>query len=154
MRVRLRLHPWLAAFALASALALLLPGTGGGRQATLDHPDIILILSDDQSYESVQKMPFLRSVTAPQGRWYRFDNAFINNATCCPSRATILTGLYSHHHGIEATGGTPPYDDSDTIATRLQAAGYETGFIGKYHLGKVGVNVGRTYVCHLGVEPE
>ena len=146
MRVRLRLHPWLAAFALASALALLLPGTGGGRQATLDHPDIILILSDDQSYESVQKMPFLRSVTAPQGRWYRFDNAFINNATCCPSRATILTGLYSHHHGIEATGGTPPYDDSDTIATRLQAAGYETGFIGKYHLGKVGVNVGRTYV--------
>jgi N-acetylglucosamine-6-sulfatase len=108
-------------------------------------PNIILVLSDDQSMESVAKMPYLNSRVTPQGGWYRFNEAFINNATCCPSRATILTGLWSHHHGIESTGGAPPYDDSDTIATRLHAAGYRTGFVGKYHLG-ARAQSGPTYV--------
>jgi arylsulfatase A-like enzyme len=131
--------------ALVALGSLTWPTVGVGAQ--LNRPNIILILSDDQTLESVQKMPYLRSRIAPQGGWYRFDNAFINNATCCPSRATIMTGLWSHHHGIEATGGARAYDDSDTIATRLHAAGYRTGFVGKYHLtSTVTKNAGPTYV--------
>src|SRR4051794_7816564 len=141
-----RLASYSAVVALASAALLTVPTNAlGGTQLT--RPNIILILSDDQSYESIDKMPYLRSRIAPQGGWYRFDNAFINNATCCPSRATIMTGLWSHHHGIEVTGGAPAYDDSDTIATRLHATGYRTGFVGKYHLGtSVTKNAGPTYI--------
>ena len=121
-----------AAITLASPAATVPLGLNGTRGAASmsTHPNIILILSDDQSFDSLQKMPYVRSITPPQGTWYRFDDAFINNATCCPSRATILTGLWSHHHGVEATGGAPAYDDSDTIATRLHSGGYATGFVG------------------------
>src|SRR3954453_20278798 len=139
-----RLASYSAVVALASAVLLTVPTNALGC-TQLTRPNIILILSDDQSYESIDKMPYLRSRIPPQGGLYRFDNAFINNATCCPSRATILTGLWSHHHGLEATGGAPPYDDSDTIATRLHAAGYRTGFVGKYHLG-ARAQSGATYV--------
>jgi N-acetylglucosamine-6-sulfatase len=93
--------------------------------------NVILILSDDQSSTSIPKMPYMRSRTG----WSRFTNAYINNATCCPSRATILTGQWSHHTGVESTGGAPRFDDSSTLATWLRAAGYHTGLIGKYHLG-------------------
>jgi VCBS repeat-containing protein len=97
----------------------------------IDRPNIVLIVTDDQSFESVAKMPYLSS----RSGWYRFDSAFINNATCCPSRATILTGQWSHHHGVETTGGAPRFDDSSTLATWLDGAGYRTGFVGKHHLG-------------------
>jgi N-acetylglucosamine-6-sulfatase len=131
--------------ALVATMPLLSPSHALG-DAPISQPNIILILSDDQSYESIYKMPYLRSRIPPEGGWDRFDDAYINNATCCPSRATILTGLWSHHHGIEQTAGAPPYDDSDTIATRLHAAGYRTGFVGKYHLGSTNVARGPTYV--------
>jgi N-acetylglucosamine-6-sulfatase len=115
-----------------------LASPGSATSGHLQRPNIILIFSDDQSYESVEKMPFLRKRMPPQGGWYRFDRAFIQNPSCCPSRATVLTGQFSHHHGVEGTGQRPAYDDSDTIATRLDAAGYRTSFVGKYNLGKVG----------------
>jgi N-acetylglucosamine-6-sulfatase len=142
-----RLAAYSAVLVALVAVGWLMWPTAVVGSAQLNRPNIILILSDDQSFESVQKMPYLRSRIAPQGGWDRFDNAFINNATCCPSRATILTGLWLHHHLIEATGGAPAYDDSDTIATRLHAAGYRTGFVGKYHLSsRVTPNAGPTYV--------
>jgi arylsulfatase A-like enzyme len=129
-----------AALALTGA-ALLLLAVPSASPAALVRPNIILIMTDDQDYsrETISKMPYLHSRT-PQagGGWYRFDNAFINNPTCCPSRATTLSGQWSHHTGVELTEGVPRFDDSDTIATRLDAAGYRTGFVGKYHLGSTG----------------
>jgi N-acetylglucosamine-6-sulfatase len=142
MRVRQRSRgfPLSAALLVAVAsLAVSLPGSAGTLQAT--PPNIVLILSDDQdgSAMTISKMPYLYSRTPEGGGgWYRFDNAFINNATCCPSRATILRGQWSHHTGVEFTGGAPKFDDADTIATRLHDAGYRTGYIGKYHLGSNG----------------
>jgi len=93
--------------------------------------NIVFVLTDDQSVESVAKMPFVGSY----GKWITFRNAFINNPMCCPSRATIATGLYSHHTGIENNGDRGKFDDSSTIATWLHAAGYRTALFGKYHLG-------------------
>jgi N-acetylglucosamine-6-sulfatase len=78
-----------------------------------------------------------------------FRHAIISDPICCPSRATVLTGKYSHNHGVLANtapeGGAAKFReagrDEDTIATRLKAAGYRTGYFGKYLNGTSGTYV-------------
>jgi N-acetylglucosamine-6-sulfatase len=101
-------------------------------------PSIVFILTDDLDYASAQQLPTVRSQLIEKGT--SFNNAFISDSLCCPSRATILTGLYAHDHGVETNnppkGGFPKFDsegrEEDTIATRLQQGGYETALFGKY----------------------
>src|SRR4051812_14193098 len=76
--------------ALVATMPLLSPSHALG-DTPIPQPNIIPILSGDQAYESNYKKPFLRSPNPPEGCWDRFGDAFINNATCWPSRATILT---------------------------------------------------------------
>jgi arylsulfatase A-like enzyme len=105
-------------------------------QARLDdpRPNIIFVLTDDQPYETVQFMPTVRDVLIKNG--VNFENGFITTPLCCPSRASILTGEYVHNHEVYTDrmplGGAPKLDDSSTIATWLQDAGYRTGYYGKY----------------------
>jgi len=65
-----------------------------------------------------------------------FTNAFVTTSFCCPSRASILTGLYSRHTGVYADsgphGGAPAFKDTSTLATWLHGAGYQTALVGKY----------------------
>ena len=96
--------------------------------------NIVFVLTDDQSFESVAKMPFVSAYP----NWITFENAFINDPVCTPSRATILTGLNSHHTHIENNGDKSNFVDSATLATSLHAAGYRTGLFGKYHEGMHG----------------
>jgi N-acetylglucosamine-6-sulfatase len=96
--------------------------------------NIVFVLTDDQSIESISKMPFVSRYP----KWITFKNAFINDPVCCPSRATIATGLYSHHTRIENNSDRSNFVDSSTIATWLNAAGYRTALFGKYHLGTHG----------------
>ena len=124
----------LAAVALAGCSVLMVGARAAhGAVGRGTKPNILVVLTDDQdaSLETISKMPYLSS----RAGWYRFDRAFVNNPTCCPSRATFLSGQWSHHTGVEYTSSAPRFDDSDTIATRLDAAGYRTGWFGKYHLG-------------------
>ena len=103
-----------------------------------DRPNMIFVLADDLDYASAQKMPNLRSLLAQGGT--SFENAFVSQSLCCPSRATILTGLYAHNSGIKGNkppdGGFEKFRDEgleeDTIAARLQEGGYRTAFFGKY----------------------
>jgi arylsulfatase A-like enzyme len=83
-------------------------------------------------------MPDLRELLTRQG--VSFDNFFVTNSICCPSRATILSGLYTHSHQVytnaDPDGGFRKFyslgEESSTVATWLQAAGYRTVLLGKY----------------------
>ncbi len=65
-----------------------------------------------------------------------FSNSFVPNPLCCPSRASTLTGTYSHTNGVWSNklpyGGFPVFNDESTIALDFQEQGYRTGLIGKY----------------------
>lgn len=90
-------------------------------------PNVVLVLTDDQRPETLDTMPTIDRL-ASQG--VRFENAFATTAVCTPSRASIYSGLYAHHHG--SFGNAQAFDDSDTLAPWLSEQGYATGFFGKY----------------------
>ena len=78
-------------------------------------------------------MPWLQArLEDPTDNWIRFPNGFVNVPMCCPSRASILTGQYAHHHGVTSNRLGEKLDDTKTLATWLDAAGYRTGLFGKY----------------------
>ncbi|MBP6786411.1 MAG: sulfatase-like hydrolase/transferase [Candidatus Promineofilum sp.] len=98
-----------------------------------ERPNIVVIMSDDQDIDSLPVMRHLLSYIG--GGWIRFTNAFANDAKCCPSRTTFLTGQYSHHHGVITNGKGHQLDDAYTLPVWLSSAGYHTGLIGKYLIG-------------------
>jgi N-acetylglucosamine-6-sulfatase len=124
----------LAAALLGLALLVALGASIGGHStsqsqaSTTAKPNVVLVLTDDQSYDALAQMPFVKG----RSDWFRFNNAFFNNPLCCPSRATLLTGLYSHHTGVETNNDGAKLDDSSTLATWLHSAGYRTALVGKY----------------------
>jgi arylsulfatase A-like enzyme len=117
-----------------------LPDTPPDRSpgAMADRMNVIFILTDDQRYDEAGFMnPVLKTPNmdrmATEG--VHFRNAFVTTSLCSPSRASILTGQYMHNHGVvdnnsgfeEGTVFFPQY---------LQAAGYQTAFFGKWHMGE------------------
>ena len=97
-------------------------------------PNIILIMTDDQPHDTVEFMPTVRDVLLKNG--VNFENAFITTPLCCPSRSSILTGMYVHNHKVYTNkaprGGASIFQDDSTVATWMQDAGYHTAFFGKY----------------------
>lgn len=111
----------------------------------LAQPNIVLVLVDDfsmnlmpQVVDGVQTMPALAQM---QAEGMTFDNYFVSDSLCCPSRASIFTGMLPHNTGVltneAATGGgieafTAHGDEAKSFAPILQAGGYKTAFMGKY----------------------
>jgi arylsulfatase A-like enzyme len=102
-------------------------------------PNVVLIVTDDQRWDSLWAMPTVRSELVDEG--VSFSNAFVVNPLCCPSRASILTGDYSHTTRVYKNGGLPNFDEGRTIALALRRAGWRTGFLGKYLNGYAGTRV-------------
>jgi arylsulfatase A-like enzyme len=111
-----------------------------------ERPNFVFVFADDQRYDAmscVQKeqgekgrFPWLKTPNMDRlaDGGVRFRNAFVVNSLCSPSRACFLTGRYSHANGIW-NNTTPFPKDSVTHATLLKAAGYTTGYVGKWHMG-------------------
>jgi N-acetylglucosamine-6-sulfatase len=107
-------------------------------------PNMVFILADDMRKDDLQYMPKTKALLQSTGM--TFENAFVSNALCCPSRATIMRGQYSHNTDVwsnsstdsssTTAGGWQVYqqngNEADNVATRLQGAGYKTGLFGKY----------------------
>jgi N-acetylglucosamine-6-sulfatase len=143
-RPRLRLR---GVILLAAAVAMLSPlALTGADDAqpvsigalTRTNPDVVVIVTDDQRTDTLLSMPSVRRLLVDQGTW--FTEAHVPNSLCCPSRSTILTGLYSHDNGVwtndGSNGGWDAFvkhgNEQRTIALNLQRAGYRTALIGKY----------------------
>jgi len=102
-----------------------------------DRPNIVVILTDDQSFDTLPSnppaMPWLQSqILDRAGEWLRFPNAVISSPLCCPSRATILSGRYAQTTRVFDNDQGYRFDESSTVATWLHDAGYFTGLVGKY----------------------
>ncbi|MEO6167461.1 MAG: sulfatase-like hydrolase/transferase, partial [Chitinophagales bacterium] len=102
----------------------------------ISRPNILVILLDDARYDSFGpnggpdffNTPSINSI-AQEGA--NFKNYFVTTAVCGPSRSTIYTGLYTHHHGCVENGDSPN-PGLTYVSSILQDAGYYTGFIGKW----------------------
>jgi N-acetylglucosamine-6-sulfatase len=128
-------RPALCAVAALVVVGCLAPAHAAlAQEPSADRPSILLIVTDDQRWDTLWAMPEVRRSLVGAG--VTFTNAFTTSPLCCPSRASILTGAYPHTTGVYTQGlplgGSKAFDDSTTIATELDDAGYTTGYFGKY----------------------
>lgn len=103
-------------------------------------PNIVFIMVDDMRNDDLKYLPEVRRLIRDHG--VRFTNSFSPYPLCCPARASVFSGLYSHNHGVysvEADYGFHSFDDRQTLATMLRRAGYATVYLGKY-LNRYGVD--------------
>jgi arylsulfatase A-like enzyme len=116
------------------------PITGG---ATAPRPNILFIMADDHAAHAIgaygSRINHTPGIDRLATEGMRFDACFCTNSICSPSRATILTGTYNHVNGV-TTLSTPFDGRQQTFPKLLQAAGYQTALIGKWHLGHGGVH--------------
>lgn len=137
-----------------AALVILL----GSAVVTADkRPNILYIMSDDHAIRAVSaygnslvETPNIDRIAA---NGVRFDRAYVGNAICGPSRATTLTGLLSHGNGFYSNEWSGEFDgQQQTFPALLQAAGYQTAVIGKWHLYSDPVGFDHWEVIHNGFE--
>jgi N-acetylglucosamine-6-sulfatase len=146
-RIRFAALYALLGVAVACALSACFPSAEGKQAENQKQepkpPNVILILTDDLAVNdlnprALRHMPNLKSLLIDKGT--TFDNAFVTNSLCCPSRATILRGQYTHNHEILSNepprGGFQKFrflgHENSTMATWVKEQGYRTAFFGKY----------------------
>ncbi len=107
--------------------------------AQQDRPNIIFILSDDHRYDFMGFTGAVEGLETPNldriaQNGAHFPNAFVTTSLCSPSRASILTGQYAHTHTI-VDNSAPVPEGTKFFPEILQNDGYQTAFLGKWHMG-------------------
>jgi N-acetylglucosamine-6-sulfatase len=126
----------------AVALSVVLAIAGCGRQSrppVSGNPNVLFILLDDLRWDTVGYAghPNLRTPNIDRiaNEGVNFRNAFSTTSLCSPSRASLLSGLYAHRHGV--TNNFTEFPSAlDSFPKALQRSGYTTAYVGKYHMGE------------------
>lgn len=118
--------------AVVLAICFVVPARGA------DKPNFVILMTDDQRWDAMScadntilKTPNMDRI-AKEG--LRFRNMFVTNSLCSPSRATLLTGMYSHSHGVIDNKDRKLAADQPLLPDLLREAGYEVAFCGKSHI--------------------
>jgi hypothetical protein len=124
-----------ACLATVVGLVWMCSSVAGAQQPPLT---VVVIQADDLSYRVYNELPRMPRLLDRRG--LRLERHYVTQSTCCPSRATFVRGQYSHNHGVMASKapygwGTFGDRERDTLATRLDRAGWETVMVGKYMNG-------------------
>lgn len=132
-----RLSPRVAGAGLALLLMLTaapaLPVAGAA--ASMQQPNIVVVMTDDQRWDTLWAMPFVNGKLRRES--VEFPYTYVTTPTCCPSRAGFLAGgYYAHNTGVltndAPNGSVLAFDETRTLPVKLQRAGYRTAIIGKY----------------------
>jgi N-acetylglucosamine-6-sulfatase len=136
-------------------------GSAAGGHANLrpgsSRPNIVFVLTDDLSMDL---LPYMPQVQALQADGMTFNNYFVSDSLCCPSRSSIFTGEFPHNTGVYTNagplGGLRAFyrhdDESRTFNIALQNAGYRTAMMGKYINGYL-QGSRRAYIANTDVPP-
>jgi N-acetylglucosamine-6-sulfatase len=110
-----------------------LEATGASQPHQSSRPNIVLLLTDDMRTDDLRFMPNVRRLIESRG--LNFRNSFSPYPLCCPARASLLSGEYSHNHHVFSTKfpfNFRAFHDRSTLGTSLNRSGYNTLFLGKY----------------------
>lgn len=107
-------------------LAIILSSCGL-KPRTDPRPNFVVMISDDQRFDSMQYMPKTQALIFDQG--VTFSHGYITTPLCCPSRSSVLTGMYAHNHGVLDNNMEL---EAETLIKNLHDNGYYTGLVGKY----------------------
>jgi arylsulfatase A-like enzyme len=112
--------------------------TGFTLLAQHQRPNIVIIISDDHAYQAISayggKLMQTPNIDRIARDGARFQKAYVTNSICGPSRAVLLTGKYSHKNGFRDNENSSFDGSQDSFVKRLRAGGYQTAWIGKWHL--------------------
>lgn len=123
----MRVAAW--AVAVVAAAGLVAPAHDVRATAPPGRPNVLLLLMDDARTGQTFAIPKALAWLRDHGREY--PNAMVSTPSCCPSRATILSGRYAHNHGVTQQGAVGRFDHDRSLQHELHAAGYRTAAVGK-----------------------
>jgi arylsulfatase A-like enzyme len=121
-------------------LALLVLSFLGVHVPAAQRPNIVFIFADDHAFQAISayhhplKLLHTPNIDRLAKEGMRFDRCLVPNSICGPSRATVLTGKYSHKNGFYNNSNSRFDGTQQTFPKLLKAAGYQTALIGKWHL--------------------
>ncbi len=165
MTRRTKILAGLAAYAVVMAIGVIIwqggsdggdPPSGTPAPVAPGEANLLVIMTDDQTLESVRVMSNVRTLLAEQGT--TFSRYYVTTPNCCPSRATFYSGQYPHNNGVR--DNVPPMGgallfraiEDESLGPWMQQAGYWTAHIGKYMNGYGDPNP--PYSWDDGIEPQ